>query len=68
MGIETKVSIIFMDGLEHKTTNSSQEGIAYLIGAGPGHPGLITVRGKRLLEQADVVLYDRLIPRIIVTS
>jgi len=36
--------------------------IVYLIGAGPGDPGLITVRGLECLTAADVVLYDHLIP------
>src|SRR5207249_3854188 len=34
----------------------------YLIGAGPGDPGLITVRGMKCLASADVVLYDHLVP------
>jgi uroporphyrinogen III methyltransferase/synthase len=38
------------------------EAKVYLVGAGPGDPGLITVRGKQCIENADVIIYDYLAP------
>ncbi|MEO8051519.1 MAG: uroporphyrinogen-III C-methyltransferase [Acidobacteriota bacterium] len=35
-------------------------GKVYLVGAGPGDPGLITVKGRKILERADSILYDHL--------
>jgi uroporphyrin-III C-methyltransferase/precorrin-2 dehydrogenase/sirohydrochlorin ferrochelatase len=54
--------------LEEKLQNSEnkKEAAVYFIGAGPGDPELITLKGVNLLSRADVVLFDRLVsPQIL---
>lgn len=43
------------------TGSDGKRGKAYIVGAGPGDPGLLTVKGLEVLRRADVVIYDRLL-------
>lgn len=62
-GIRDAVVEALRDGtIDARRSRTKPVGVA-LVGGGPGDPGLITVRGRQLLAQADVVIADRLAPR-----
>jgi uroporphyrin-III C-methyltransferase/precorrin-2 dehydrogenase/sirohydrochlorin ferrochelatase len=57
-----RIALTELDAARHE---SQPLGIAHIVGAGPGDPDLLTLKAAQLLQQADVVLHDALVPEAI---
>ena len=60
-GGEAAVTEALNDLLTNHLKRTARPGHVHFIGAGPGDPDLLTMKARRLLDEADVVIYDRLI-------
>jgi len=59
---------VYGQGRAASSLADSEGGVVYLVGAGPGDPGLITAKGLELLRSAEVVVYDRLVSAALVAA
>ncbi len=65
-GGETAAAATLPRLLAESLEEKAEEGRVFIVGAGPGDPELMTLKARRLLHEADVVIHDRLVPAAII--